>query len=136
MNTRRAVAIGVFALVVAACGGGRTAPTVAGGGTDAPGGGGGGDAVAIAEGKAIFDASCVACHAPGGVGVEGLGKPMVGSEFIASLSDSELVQFITVGRDSSDPLNTSGIGMPAKGGNPSLTEDQLGFVVAYLRSIN
>ena len=131
------VLIGLFALIMAACGGGRTAPTIAdGGGDGGNGGGGGGDAVAIAEGKTIFDGSCVACHADGGVGVEGLGKPLVGSEFVAGLSDSELVDFLKVGRDTSDPLNTSGIAMPAKGGNPSLTDTDLEFVVAYLRAIN
>lgn len=134
MKTRAVVLIGLFALIMAACGGGRTAPTIADGGTS--GGGGGGDAVAIAEGKTIYDGSCVACHADGGVGIDGLGKPLVGSEFVAGLTDSELIDFITVGRDTSDPINTSGIAMPAKGGNPSLTDSDLEFVVAYLRSIN
>jgi disulfide bond formation protein DsbB len=133
LKTRIALVVGVVALVVAACGGGRTAPTVAGGGGD---GGGGGDAVAIAAGKTLYDASCVACHAAGGVGVDGLGKPLVGSEFVAGLDDPGLVQFLIVGRDTSDPLNTSGIAMPAKGGNPSLTDDDLTNIVAYLRSIN
>lgn len=134
LKTRIVVVVGVVALIIAACGGGRTAPTVADGGGD--GGGGGGDAVAIAAGKTLYDGSCVACHADGGVGVEGLGKPLVGSEFVAGLNDSDLLEFLTVGRDTSDPLNTSGIAMPAKGGNPSLTEADLTNIVAYLRSIN
>ena len=134
LKTRIAVFVGVIALVMAACGGGRTAPTVADGGGG--GGGGGGDAVAVAAGKTLYDANCVACHADGGVGVEGLGKPLVGSEFVGGLSDSELVEFLIVGRDTSDPMNTSGIAMPAKGGNPSLTDADLENIVAYLRSIN
>jgi disulfide bond formation protein DsbB len=135
LKTRIAVFIGVLALAASACGGGRTAPTIGdSGGTD--GGGGGGDPVAIAEGKSIYDGSCFACHAEGGVGVDGLGKPLVGSEFVAGLSDSELVEFITVGRETTDPLSDSGIAMPPKGGNPSLTDADLEFVVAYLRSIN
>ncbi|MDJ0960314.1 MAG: cytochrome c [Acidimicrobiia bacterium] len=135
MKTRVAVIVGVLALVIAACGGDRTAPTVAdGGGGD--GGGGGGNAVAIAAGKSLYDGSCVACHAEGGVGIDGLGKPLVGSEFINGLNDADLVEFLTVGRDTSDPANTSGVAMPAKGGNPSLTEADLQNIVAYLRSIN
>jgi hypothetical protein len=41
---------------------------------------------------------------------------------------------MTTGRDTSDPLNTTGIPMPPRGGNPSLTDDQLRWVIAYLRS--
>ena len=136
LKTRIAVVVGVVALIMAACGGGRTAPTVADGGGDGGGGGGGGDAVAVAAGKTLYDGSCVACHADGGVGVDGLGKPLVGSEFVAGLDDSALLDFLVVGRDTSDPLNTSGIAMPAKGGNPSLSDDDLTNIVAYLRSIN
>jgi len=40
-----------------------------------------------------------------------------------------------VGRDPSDPLNTTGIGMPSKGGNPSLSDEDLQDVVSYIRSI-
>ncbi len=135
MKTRIAVVVGVLALILGACGGGgRTAPTVDDGGGD--GGGSGGDAVAIAAGKTLYDANCVACHAEGGVGVDGLGKPLVGSEFVAGLDDPGLVQFLIVGRDTSDPMNSSGIAMPARGGNPSLTDDDLANIVAYLRSIN
>jgi disulfide bond formation protein DsbB len=126
------VSLGVLALALAACGGGRTAPTIADGGEN----GGGGDSVAIAAGLELFNESCVACHAEGGVGVEGLGKPLVASEFVAGLSDAELVEFIIVGRDTSDPLNTSGIAMPAKGGNAALTEADLENIAAYIRSIN
>jgi disulfide bond formation protein DsbB len=35
----------------------------------------------------------------------------------------------------SDPLNTTGIAMPPKGGNPALTDGQIVDIVAYLRSI-
>ena len=125
-----------MALVIASCGGGRTAPTVADGGSDGGGGNGGGSAVAIAEGKTIYDGSCTACHADGGVGIDGLGKPLVGSEFVAGLNDSDLLEFLKVGRDTTDPENTSGIAMPAKGGNPALTDADLENVIAYLRSLN
>jgi disulfide bond formation protein DsbB len=134
VKIRFALAVGVIALVAVACGGGRTAPTVEEGGGG--NGGGGGDAAAIAEGKTIYDANCVACHAEGGVGIDGLGKPLVGSEFVANQTDDELVQFLIVGRDTSDPMNDSGVAMPARGGNPNLTDSDIEFVVAYLRSIN
>ena len=88
------------------------------------------------QGKAIFATTCAACHGPVGEGVQGLGKDMTKSEFIAGLSDEELVAFIKVGRPISDPLNTTKVDMPPKGGNPALTDEQLTDIVAFIRSIH
>ena len=88
-----------------------------------------------AHGEEIFNQSCVACQGAGGVGVENLGKDMTASDFIAGLSDEELVAFIKAGRDTSDPLNTTGVAMPVKGGNPALSDADLLDVVAYVRTL-
>ena len=88
-----------------------------------------------ARGEELFNQTCVACHGPGGVGVQGLGKDMTTSEFIESHSDQELVEFIKVGRDPSDPLNTTGVAMPPKGGNPALSDEDLQNIVAYMRTL-
>ena len=87
-----------------------------------------------AAGQALF-ASCAACHGPTGEGIPGLGKDLTSSEFVADKTDDELVNFIKVGRDPSDPLNTTGIAMPPKGGNPALSDEDLFNILAYLRSI-
>ena len=87
------------------------------------------------KGQELFTATCAACHGPAGQGVQGLGKDVTTSAFIAGETDQELVDFIKVGRDPSDPLNTTGIGMPAKGGNPSLSDEDLLDIVAFIRSI-
>ena len=92
---------------------------------------GAGDAV---KGKAAFAASCTACHTPDGGAITGLGKDIVNGEFTASISDDELVAFITNGRDAGDPLNTTGIPMPPKGGDPSLTDQKLRDIVAFIRA--
>lgn len=133
MKTRVLVMVAVVALAVAACGGGDDAGSTTGDGEErtAPTVGASAEA-----GKAIYDGTCVACHADGGVGIDGLGKPLAGSDFVNATGDSELVTFIKVGRDTSDPENTSGVAMPAKGGNPSLSDADLESVVAYLRSLN
>jgi disulfide bond formation protein DsbB len=34
-----------------------------------------------------------------------------------------------------DPLNTTGIDMPGKGGNPALTDDNILAIIAYLRTL-
>lgn len=92
-----------------------------------------GDPVA---GQELFTGTCSACHGPTGEGVQGLGKDMTTSEFIAGLTDDELIDFIKVGRDPSDPLNTTGVAMPPKGGNPALSDEDLYNIVAYVRSIH
>jgi disulfide bond formation protein DsbB len=88
----------------------------------------------IENGRDKFLTLCTACHGQNGQGIQGLGKNLIVSEFMASLSDEELVQFIIVGRQPGDPLNTTGMLMPARGGNPSLTDAQIVDIVAYLRS--
>jgi mono/diheme cytochrome c family protein len=91
-----------------------------------------GDATA---GKVVFDKTCVTCHGADGKGRAGLGKDLVTSEFVKSKSDAELVAFIAAGRPASDPANTTGVDMPANGGNSSLTEQDLANVVAYVRTL-
>ena len=92
----------------------------------------GGDA---ASGQVWYDGTCSSCHAPGGVGIDGLGKPLIGSAFLIGMTDDETVAFIKVGRPTSDPENTTGVDMPPKGGNPSLSDEDIADIVAYLRTI-
>ena len=122
----------VMALVLVACSesSGGTTTTA---GTETTTGSGFGDA---ARGEELYNGSCIACHGPEGVGVEGLGKPWVGSEFINNSTDEELVEFLKVGRPADHPDNTTGIAMMPRGGNPSLTDEDLRDLVAYMRSLN
>lgn len=90
----------------------------------------------VAAGEAKFNEVCIACHGPGGEGVEGLGKPFTTSDFVTSQSDAELLAFVKVGRPVGDPANTTGIDMPPKGGNPALTDQQLMDIIAYIRTLH
>ncbi len=119
------------ALFVAACGGGgngATATTV-GDTTGAPAGG------VAAAGDTLFASSCASCHGPDAAGLPGLGKNLVGSEFVTSMTDAELVDFIKQGRPASHPDNEAGVDMPPKGGNPSLDDQDILDIVAYLRTL-
>lgn len=123
---------GACALLLAACGGGGDGATTT---TAAPNQAGSVTASAT-NGEALYSATCVACHGQAGAGIEGLGKPLAGSAFVSGLDDAALVAFIKVGRDTSDPENTSGVSMPPKGGNPALSDGDLEDIVAYLRTLN
>ncbi len=124
--------VAVLAMMAAACGGGDddTATTA-----DSGDGGASSSAGDAAAGLVLYDGTCTTCHGEGGVGVEGLGKPVPGSAFIIESSDDELVAFIKVGRPTSDPANTTGVDMPPKGGNPSLSDEDIQDIVAYIRTI-
>jgi len=83
----------------------------------------------------IYVTNCSVCHGPEGLGVENLGKNLRTSAFLAGLSDTEVFEFITVGREADHPLNTTGVVMPPKGGNPALSDEDISAIVAFLRSI-
>jgi disulfide bond formation protein DsbB len=99
------------------------------------GGDGGGSTGDAAAGEDIYSTTCVACHGADAQGVTGLGPALVDNTFVAGLSDAELIEFLNTGRPADDPANTTGVAMPPKGGNPSLNDEDLEDVAAYLRSI-
>lgn len=90
---------------------------------------------AVKQGQALFSTTCFACHGFDARGIPGLGKNLVDSTFVHGLSDADLLTFIVEGRAITDPLNTTGVAMPARGGNPSLTDDQILSIIAYMRSL-
>ncbi len=89
----------------------------------------------IAEGQTYYQQTCSACHGAEGLGIENLGKNLVTSEFVREKNDAELLEYVKTGRAVDDPLNTTGIAMPPKGGNPALTDDQINAIIAFMRSI-
>ncbi len=91
--------------------------------------------VTALDGKALFSVTCPACHGLDAKGLPGLGKDMTTSEFIASRSDAELVEFIKRGRAFNDPLNTTGVPMPPMGANPALSDADLLAIVEFIRSL-
>ncbi len=84
-------------------------------------------------GRKIFMTTCIACHTETGGSRPNLGKDIAHSEWVKSQTDEQLIAFLKKGRDTSDPLNTTGVAMPPRGGNPSITDDQLKDIVALIR---
>ena len=93
------------------------------------------DPAVVSQGEQLF-ILCSACHGPDARGLPNLGKDLVESEFVAAQTDDALVEFIITGRPIWDPLNTTGIDMPGKGGNPAMSTEEIQAIVAYLRSLS
>lgn len=87
------------------------------------------------EGEAHYRTTCAACHGPAGEGLVNFGQPLTTSSFIAGLDDKALLDFLRTGRSIDDPLNTTGITMAPRGGNPLLTDQDLAHVVAFVRTL-
>ncbi len=114
-----------FALLVGACGGDEDDSA------NGDGNGGSGDSAA---GEEVYSGTCASCH---GANLEGgVGLKLDGSQFVIDSTEEELVAFVKEGRPASDPDNQTGTDMPAKGGNPSLTDEDIASVVAYIKSVN
>lgn len=89
----------------------------------------------IAEGETLYGQTCFACHGADGKGLPNLGKDLTISEFVKSSSDAELLAYVLAGRTVDDPLNTTGVAMPPKGGSNFLTDDDINSIIAFIRSI-
>lgn len=89
----------------------------------------------INNGQRDFLAVCSACHGTDGRGISGVGKPLINSEFIRGRSDQELLDFIIQGRQPWDADNTTGVAMPARGGQ-GMTDQVLINIIAYVRVLD
>jgi disulfide bond formation protein DsbB len=87
------------------------------------------------DGRQLYLATCAACHGAGGQGLPNQGPDLRGSTFVAESSDDALGAFLAAGRPVGDPKNKSGLPMPPRGGNPSLSDRHLGLIVKYVRTI-
>ncbi len=86
------------------------------------------------RGATLYGA-CSGCHGAAGEGISGVGVGLTHNDFIVTHSERELVEFIIEGRTVGAPDNRSGLTMPPSGGNPSLSEQNLYDIVAFLRTL-
>jgi mono/diheme cytochrome c family protein len=87
------------------------------------------------NGKMVFSKTCITCHGPTGQGMPNLAPSLVGSAYIKSADDSAVATVIRQGRALGDPTNKSGKVMPARGGNPFLSEEEIAHLTAFVRAI-
>ena len=84
----------------------------------------------VAAGNAVYSQTCVACHGADGKGAIPGVADLTKADGALAKSDDELIKSITDGFQSPG----AALAMPAKGGNPSLSESDIKAVLAYLRS--
>lgn len=81
------------------------------------------------SGKDVYNKTCIACHGKDGAGTLSGVPDFTKPDGVLSKTDKVLLQNIFSGFQSPG----SPIGMPAKGGNPSLTEGDIKAVLKFLR---
>ena len=84
----------------------------------------------VQTGKKVYSQTCVACHGANGKGMIPGVNDFTKADGPLAKSDEVLIASIR------DGLVTSGkpLSMPAKGGNPSLTDEEIQAVLVYLRA--
>lgn len=87
-------------------------------------------------GKRAYTTACGTCHGFNAEGMPGLGKDLRTSDMVRESSAEMLVAFFKEGRPANDPLNTTGIAMPPKGGHAELTDQDLYDIVAFLKQLS
>lgn len=81
-------------------------------------------------GQKVYGQTCIACHGANGKGAIPGVRDLTAADGPLAKSDAELLASITDGFQSPG----SPLAMPPKGGNPSLTQDDIKAVISYLRA--
>jgi mono/diheme cytochrome c family protein len=85
-------------------------------------------------GAQLYRSVCASCHGENLAGVAGLGRELVPSSFIANMSEDDLVAFVIEGRPIDHPDNLTGVAMLPRVGNPSLSNQDIANIVAYIKA--
>ena len=86
-------------------------------------------ALTVASGESVYQGTCIACHGAGGEGTLPGVSDLSESNGPLTKSDDELKRNIVNGfRSPGSPLT-----MPPKGGDPSLSDEDIDAVIRYMR---
>lgn len=92
--------------------------------------GGKGDATAGAK---AFGQTCASCHGPQANGIANTAPPLRTGDLLKQL-DTQIQAIVVNGRAVGDPASKMGKAMPARGGNPFLSDADVLNIIAFLRS--
>jgi mono/diheme cytochrome c family protein len=86
-------------------------------------------------GRELYAATCATCHGPDLKGLPNQGQELRQNAFVAKHNDKELLDFLVKGRMPDAPDTTMKLLMPPRGGNPTMTDQKLMDIIAYLRQV-
>lgn len=86
-------------------------------------------------GQRAFAASCAACHGAQGQGVPALAPGLREAPFVRTATDDQLRAVIVNGRTADAPDSVSQRLMPPRGGNPFLSDKDVGDIIAFLHEM-
>jgi cytochrome c len=89
----------------------------------------------LERGRAIYMSSCASCPGTRGQGVPRQGIALADNAFVQRTGHDQFIRFLEVGRMPGDPGSVMNLYMPPRGGNPSLGDDDLAAVSAYVRTL-
>lgn len=92
------------------------------------------NSAALVRGKALYEETCAACHGVRGEGTSA-GKALTSSTLVKTSSDADLVKFVQLGRTANDVHNTTGLAMPANGGQANVSAADIAAVIGYIRQL-
>lgn len=84
-------------------------------------------------GAKAFAMTCAACHGASGQGLGSVAPAIKNTEYVTQSSDAEVTRLIVEGRSADDPASKTGKVMPARGGNPFLSDIDVAHIIAFLR---
>lgn len=87
-----------------------------------------------AAGGKLFAMTCAACHGAAGEGIPNVAPALKNADFTRQSTEAQITTVIANGRAANDPATKTGKVMPARGGNPFLSDVDIANIVAFLRS--
>ncbi len=83
----------------------------------------------VSKGKEVYGGTCIYCHGANGKGEIPGAPDFTKKNGVLSKSDEQLITNITNGFESFGAV----MPMPAKGGNPDLTDEDIANVLAFMK---
>ncbi len=87
-----------------------------------------------AKGQAIFLKICAACHQPDGMGKEGVGPPLAGSEWVAAEKGDRLVRIVLNGLSGPIHVKDKDWNLVMPPWKESLKDEEIAIVLTYVRA--